>query len=331
MTAPAPVRVSIVVPSYNHARFLRRALDSALQQTYSELELVVVDDGSTDGSRELLRAYGADPRFRLYEQENRGADAAIARGLELARGEILFILNSDDAFPPLRVERLVAELGRHPESAAACSWIDIIDAEGRPLGRKEAWHNLPPWPQPFPGANLDALGRPELALLAGNFVATTSNLALRRSVLETLELLPLRYCHDWDLALQLARRGLRVVAEPLVSYRVHPANTLREGADAASGQARMRYEILWVVARHAPELLAEAIQSGCDGPDLRARFARSAAHFGCPEIAHALLAQSALGSPEAYRALLADDHPFRRAALAQLGSVESRAGSSTPG
>ncbi|MEO7793523.1 MAG: hypothetical protein ABIV06_02020, partial [Thermoanaerobaculia bacterium] len=195
----------------------------------------------------------------------------------------------------------------------------------------EAWRNLPPWPQPSPGPSLDDLGRAELALLSGNFVATTSNLAFRRAVLPALDLLPLRYCHDWDLALQLARRGLRVVAEPLVEYRVHPSNTLREGADTASGQARMRYEILWVVARHAPDILDEAVRSGCQGPDLRARFARSAAHFGCPEIAHALLAQSAFTSPAAYSALLADDHPFRRSALAQLEAVENRVGTSITG
>ena len=313
--------VSIVIPSYNHARFVGRALDSALHQSYPAIELVVIDDGSTDGSPELLRNYRSDRRFRLYEQDNLGADAAIARGLELAHGEYLFILNSDDAFPERRVQRLVDVLELHPDSAAACSWIDIIDEEGRSIGRKEAWHNLPPWPQPLPGANLDGLGRSELALLAGNFVATTSNLAFRRAALPALELLPLRYCHDWDLALQLARGGLRVVEEPLVEYRVHPANTLREGADTAAGQARMRYEILWVVARHAPDLLDEAVKSGIEGADLRTRFARSAAHFDCPEIAHALLAQSALGSTAAYRALLAEDHPFRRAALATLESV----------
>lgn len=322
---------SIVVPSYNHARFLPRALDSALQQTCSDIELVVIDDGSTDGSPELLREYRADPRVLLVEQENRGADAAIARGLDLARGEYLFILNSDDAFPPRRVERLIEELRLHPESAAACSWIDIVDEGGGVLGRKEAWRNLPPWPQPSPGPSLDELGRPELALLAGNFVATTSNLAFRRAVLPALELLPLRYCHDWDLALQLARRGLAVVPEALVEYRVHPANTLREGADAAAGQARMRYEILWVVARHASDVLDAAVRAGCDAPDLRARFARSAAHFGCPEIAHALLAQSAFTPPAAYRALLAEEHPFRRSALARLEAVGHRDGTPTAG
>ena len=329
MTAAA--LVSIVVPSFNHRRFVGEAIASALAQSYPALEVVVVDDGSTDGSQELLRALTADPRVRLIEQENRGAHAAIARGLELARGEVLFVLNSDDAFPPRRVERLMDELARHPEAAAACSWIEIVDQAGAVIGRKEAWRNLPPWPQPEPGPSLSDLARPELALLAGNFVATTSNLALRRARLGELELLPLRYCHDWDFALQLARRGLRVVEEPLVVYRVHPANTLREGADAAAGEARMRYEILWVVARHAPEMLAEAARQGIDRGELRARFRRSAPRFACPEVAHALLAQSALGPGGAYRALLEEQHPFRRAALARLREVADRSGSAAAG
>ncbi|MEO8275472.1 MAG: glycosyltransferase [Thermoanaerobaculia bacterium] len=313
--------VSIVVPSYNHERFIAAAVASALAQSWRDLEVVVVDDGSTDGSREVVRALATDPRLCFFEQENRGADAAIARGLDLARGEFLFILNSDDIFSADRVERLVAELENHPTAAAACSWIDIIDDAGEIIGRKEAWHTLPPWPQPVPGAGLNDLGRADLALLAGNFVSTTSNLALRRSVLPDLELLPLRYCHDWDLALQLARRGLRVVEEPLVRYRVHPENTLREGAAGGSGIARMHYEILWVIARHAPELLAQAARDDRGRNDLRARFARSLPHFGCLEIAHRLLAESAFGSPASYRALLGAEHPFRREALAQLAAA----------
>ncbi len=318
MTGPL---ASIVVPSYNHRRWVGAAIASALAQTHPALEVVVVDDGSSDGSPELLRDFAADPRVRLVEQSNQGAHTAIARGLALARGAYLFILNSDDLFPATRVERLVATLERSPEIAGACSWIEIIDAEGSTIGEKHAWRDLPPWPQPSPGPSLGDLHQPDLALLAGNFVATTSNLAWRRSALPEVELPPLRYCHDWDLALALAERGLAVVEEPLVRYRVHPANTLREGTDAAEGQARMRYEALWVVARHAPGLLGRAAARGQDALDLAARFRRSAPEFGCPEIAHALLAASRFGPAAAYRALIESEHPFRRAALSRLAEV----------
>jgi len=310
---------SIVVPSYNHAAYLATTLDSALGQSLADLEVVVVDDGSTDGSGEVLERFSRDPRVRIELQENRGADVAIARGLSLAQGEIVFVLNSDDLFPPTRVERLVRELEENPGAAAVCSWVEIVDAAGAHLGVKQAWRTLPPWPQPVAGAGLQDTGDPALALLRENFVATTSNLALRRLHVPALRLAPLRYCHDWDLVLQLTALGeLRVVPEPLVLYRVHPANTLREGQHADSGQGRMRFEILWVIARHAHRVLAEARRRGWSETELAARFWRSAPQFERPEILGALLGLAGTQEGAALESLLSDGHPLRRTAVAAL-------------
>ena len=100
------VRVSVVIPSYNHGRFVEAAVASVLDQD-ADLELVVVDDGSTDDSVERLARFAGDPRVKVFEQENRGAHAALNRGLGLARGEIVFILNSDDLFEPGRVRQIL--------------------------------------------------------------------------------------------------------------------------------------------------------------------------------------------------------------------------------
>jgi glycosyltransferase involved in cell wall biosynthesis len=83
MTLPA---VSVVIPSYNHGRFIGEAVDSVLGSPFAELELVIVDDGSTDDTLQRLAAYRDDRRVRIEEQPNRGAHAALNRGLELARG-----------------------------------------------------------------------------------------------------------------------------------------------------------------------------------------------------------------------------------------------------
>ncbi len=302
---------SIVIPSYNHERFVGRAVESALAQTVPDLEVVIVDDGSTDESPAILRAVARDPRVRLLEQENRGAHAAISRGLELARGEHLFILNSDDLYHPTRLEVLLEKFAQDASVAMACSWIDVIDDSGGSLGIKEAWRSLPPWPQPEPGPGLNDLALPALCLLAGNFVATTSNIAFRRDLLERIELAPLRYCHDWDLALQLARLGgLAVVESPLLRYRMHDANTLREGRDQRDGTARMRFEILWVVARHASALLAAQAIVGGEDSDLRGRFWRSMPRFGRLEIAGSLVALEQLLSPAAFDQLVDPAHPL---------------------
>ncbi|MCG8460583.1 MAG: glycosyltransferase, partial [Holophagales bacterium] len=251
--APSSPRVSVVVPSYQHGEHVveavRSALDAELPGGPECLEVVVVDDGSTDDSVARLRAID-DPRLRLFEQENRGAHVAFGRGLELARGELVFLLNSDDAYEAGRLATFVDRFEADPELLFAASWLRIVDAGGRELGIKEAWHNLPPWPRPRPGPGLAELGNPGLALLESNWVSTTSNLAFRRRIgrpadapagdrfaaAGRLRFRPLRYCHDWDFLLELASLGrMELLEAPLVRYRTHDRNTIREGAAAEPG------------------------------------------------------------------------------------------------
>jgi hypothetical protein len=103
---------------------------------------------------------------------------------------------------------------------------------------------------------------------------------------------------------------------------VHPKNTLKEGADEAAGRGRMRFEILWVVARHAAPLLARAADSGLDAGELRERFARSAPRFGRLDLLHQLLAVAELGGDARLLELLDEAHPYRRAAIAALALSE---------
>lgn len=316
--------VSVLVPSYNHGRFVEEAIESALASEVDGIEVIVVDDGSTDDSRERLRVVSRDDRVRVFEQENRGAHAALNRTLENARGEFLFILNSDDAFPPKRIARLVEELRTHPEAALAASWIQIIDVDGNELGVKEGWHNLPPWPPPTGGPYLSDLGHPALALLETNFVSTTSNLAFRRSLVEEhgLRFQPQRYAHDWEFILAACHHGgLRLVPEPLVKYRVHADNTIKEGAGTEVGP--MRFEIQWVVARHAYRLLGSSLGGG-HGFDELVRLAwNSMPSFGCDEILDRLLVLRGRSAqpPPAYDAIIDPSHPFHRAAVATLAAA----------
>ena len=320
MSSPA---VSVVIPSYNHGRFIARAVDSVLSSSFTDLELVIVDDGSTDDTLQVLRPYRTHPQVKVRTQENRGAHAALNLGLSLARGELLFVLNSDDAFHPDRVPRLVERFQEDPGVVLAASWIEIMDADDGVLGIKRGHLNLPPWPPPSAGPFLSALGVLELALLETNFISTTSNVAFRRSLLDEagLDFLPLRYTHDWEFILAACRHGrLALVEEPLVRYRVHGANTIREGAAQAAGE--MRFEVMWTVCRHAAALCAEAAARGRDADDLARRLWRSLPRFGCEALLDELLALRGLDPtpPAAYDALLQAGHPFRHAAVAALAA-----------
>jgi glycosyltransferase involved in cell wall biosynthesis len=322
----SPPAVSVVMPSYNHARYIARAIDSVLSSSFAELELVIVDDGSTDDTLEVLRPYRNHPKVRVRTQENRGAHAALNVGLSLAEGELLFVLNSDDAFHPERIQRLVERFRNDQEVALAASWVEVVDGEDRLLGIKRGHLNMPPWLPPSAGPFLSALGEPELALLETNFISTTSNVAFRRSLLDEagLDFLPLRYTHDWDFILASCRHGrLALVEEPLVRYRVHDTNTIREGATQAAGE--MRFEVMWTVCRHAASACAATVARGHSQADLERRMWRSLPRFGCEELLAELLALRGLDAspPAAYDALLQATHPFRRAAVAVLGACRA--------
>ena len=313
--------VSVIIPSYNHAAFVGRAVDSVLASEGVDFEIIVIDDGSTDSSPERLKTYQGDDRVQVHLQDNQGAHAALNRGLELARGDQIFILNSDDAFDPRRIPVLTRRLEENREAALAASWIEVVDADDAQLGVKEAWRTLPPWPAPTSGPFLSALGDPRLALLETNWISTTSNIAFPAAIVREhgLRFAPLRYAHDWDFILSACRLGtIELVEEPLVQYRVHGANTIGEGTD--EGQGRMRFEILWVVARHAMRLIRSSAKSDAELVHLRDLLSTSAPTFGCDAIFDQLLLLRGGDelSPPAYEALLEPGHPFSTAAIEVL-------------
>lgn len=131
--APPPL-VSIVVPVYNGGRYLREALDSILAQTYRPIEVIVMDDASTDDTPDILASYGDAIRV-VRQPQNRGIYQNTNAGIALARGELIACYHSDDVYLPAIVEREVAFLGRHPEAGAVFASDVFIDADGREYGR----------------------------------------------------------------------------------------------------------------------------------------------------------------------------------------------------
>lgn len=132
MNARAP-RASLILPAYNHLRYLPLAVETALKQTMDDFELVIVNDGSTDGTREWLDAL-SDPRVRVLHQDNRGPAEAINAGIRASRGEYLTWISADNYCAPYFVEALVAALDADPSSVIAYSPFYMMDAEGRVAG-----------------------------------------------------------------------------------------------------------------------------------------------------------------------------------------------------
>ncbi len=130
-----PVRVTVLIPVRNRERYVAAAIESVLVQSFPDLEVLVVDDASSDGSRDVVRSL-ADPRVRMIVNETQlGIPRTRNRGVDEARGEYLAFLDSDDCALPERLEKQVAFLDAHPDHAAVGAWIEWIDEEGRPLGR----------------------------------------------------------------------------------------------------------------------------------------------------------------------------------------------------
>ena len=127
------MRVSIVTPSYNQAQFQERTIQSVLQQTYADIEYIVIDGGSTDGSKEIIERY-ADRITYWVSEKDKGQTDAINKGFAQATGEVLAWLNSDDTMEPDAVKRAVEELKRHPEVGMVYGHGFFIDGEDKKIG-----------------------------------------------------------------------------------------------------------------------------------------------------------------------------------------------------
>jgi glycosyltransferase involved in cell wall biosynthesis len=127
--------VSVVIPAYQSEFRIGETLERLARQSYTDFEVVVVDDGSTDATSEIVRRFAAkDPRVRLVVQENGGIAAARNRGIEAAEGELIAFLDDDDRWHPRKLELQVARLEEVPEASVVSCFSALVDPEGTLLG-----------------------------------------------------------------------------------------------------------------------------------------------------------------------------------------------------
>ena len=239
-------RVTVVIPAYNAARFLRPAIDSVLAQTFGDVEIVVVDDGSTDDTLRIAQSYG--PPVRSITQSNEGPSVARNTGLRHAAGEFVAFLDSDDVWAPRFLERVVAALDASPDAGYAYAWAQFID---------EAGTLLPGYIRSRPGPDIvrQILGSGCLALLSMTVFRAASLRAVAGFNAE------LRQAEDWDLFLRLASAGIGVVHVPevLVQKRLHSDSLSADMEHSLRWSERALASVASALARSYQGLVEESV------------------------------------------------------------------------
>ena len=203
---------SVVIPTYNRERYIARAIRSVLNQTCDDYELIVVDDGSTDRTRRIVRGFGRQVRY--IRQPNRGPSEARNAGIRAAKGQFVAFLDSDDRFLPTKLEENKAFLERHPECNFLYSWYYDVRGGRRRLRK---------------GKQCGDLDLFRYRLYRRDFTIRTSTVVVRRSSFAKVGLFhpSYRYSQDWDMWLRLAAYELGYcIKKPLALYRRHERKPL---------------------------------------------------------------------------------------------------------
>ncbi|MNM87184.1 putative glycosyltransferase EpsE [compost metagenome] len=214
--------VTVIIASYNHARYIEASINSVVNQTYKNIELLVVDDGSKDDSPAVLKRLQAQHGFDLRFQANQGLARTLNDAIARARGDLIVPFGSDDIMLPHRIATQVEYMHGKPEVGICSANIETIDHDGKVMGaREQRKRNLP-----FRRLDFDDLW---LDRKPGPMAAT---LMLRREALEKVGGFNADIrLEDVYIELSIARAGyyIDVLGEVLAQYRDHPTNTFKNG------------------------------------------------------------------------------------------------------
>lgn len=231
--------VSVVIPAFNAEKTIEETIQSVLNQTFSDFELIVVNDGSTDRTLETINQI-KDPRIKIFSYPNSGCVAISRnRGFTHASGEYIAFLDADDLWKPEKIEAQVAALKVNPQAAVAYSWVDRIDDNNQFLQK---------------GSRVNINGKVYAELLVSNFLDNGSNPLIRKEAFQEIKGFDetLLHAEDQDLYIRLAARyDFVVVPHPHILYRVS-ANS------KSANVIRMEGHVLKVIDqafKQAPESL----------------------------------------------------------------------------
>lgn len=206
---------SVIIPTYNRAHMLPDAIESVLRQTYRNYEILVIDDGSTDETQRILQQYCKQypSAIKYLFQENSGHSSACNRGMEMAKGDFIAFLDSDDVFLPEKIERYLSYFSINPDAALLMGRMTVMDEKGCLLAGYLKPKNAPGW---------------DLRTLLQKGGCSTSSYMIRKEIANSV-----RWDEgawgpdDLDFALQVASRHKILIVDELLSiYREHPQNSL---------------------------------------------------------------------------------------------------------
>lgn len=207
--------VSVIIPTFNHARYVADAIESVLQQTYRHYEIIVVDDGSTDATREVVAKY--EGQIRYVWQENQGLSAARNAGLRVANGEFVALLDADDLYEPVFLQTLLEMLQANRALDGVYCAAQTVDVDNKPLPQRIG---KAVEPGAFRSTLLEGGYFPPLCMFAHKYCYDQ---------LEQLFDESLTACEDWDMWLRFSERySILGIEKPLVRYRVVPGSMSRD-------------------------------------------------------------------------------------------------------
>ncbi|MGB6296808.1 MAG: glycosyltransferase [Rivularia sp. (in: cyanobacteria)] len=204
-------KVSVIIPAYNAMNYLPQTVESVLKQTFTDFELIIVNDGSSDGIEQWVDTI-TDNRIRLISQKNQGTATARNTGIAHAKGAYIAFLDSDDLWEVSNLEKQVYCLDNNPDVGLVYVWVKSIDAEGNDLG--QIYGN-------------DAEGYVWEKMLQENIIRSGSASMVRRDCFEKSGVFDqkIKFVEDWEMWIRISRNySFAVIKEPLVYYRFHPNN-----------------------------------------------------------------------------------------------------------
>ena len=236
-------KVSILIPLYNHERYIANTIDSLAAQTYCNFECRILDDGSTDGSYEKAKRHSAgDDRFRVFSQANIGFAATLNRLQEMATGEYIITLDSDDMLLPQRLAFGVERLEREASLSVSFCSVTVIDENGQPSSERPEFRSGP------------LFGRELLrGLVVGNFLASCAGM-IRSSSLKKVG--PLAGAHprvnDWDLWLRLSQVGVLELLRDVQALVRWDGRNMSRGCPAQSSKQEIEVSksLAWNIVRN---------------------------------------------------------------------------------
>ena len=273
-----PPVVSVIIPTYRHAEYVGRALDSVFAQTFREYEVIVVNDGSPDDTAQVLAPLVQEGRITTYiEQKNAGQASARNRGIAAAQGEFIALLDDDDWWPAEKLAWQVEALRADPACAVVYGIPLPVDEKGESTVPQDGYGNRMDWPASGPsGAVYEQMLSRCWLISPGQALVRRSALAGDRNIFDP----QLRGCDDWDLWLRIAERGSTFRFEPrdALYYRLHGGNASRDTLGMRQNELRLLLKHLgrnYVTPKRALAILARLLRYLRETPPLLAEQAQA--------------------------------------------------------